>query len=50
MIRLGALSRPTVTRRTMLKAGAVAGAGLAIAPWIGGTRAESPALRKYVGH
>src|SRR6516225_6768279 len=48
MTRLGSLLRPAVTRRTMLKGGLIAGAGLATVPWIGGTRAESPTLRKYV--
>jgi spore coat protein A, manganese oxidase len=48
MTRLGSLLRPAVTRRTMLKGGLIAGAGLATVPWIGDTRAESPTLRKYV--
>jgi spore coat protein A len=33
----------------MLKGGLIAGAGLAVAPWTSGTRADSPALEKYVG-
>ncbi len=42
------LLRRVLTRRTMLKGGVIAGAGLAVVPWIGRTRADSPELRKYV--
>ena len=40
--------KPALSRRTMLKAGLAAGAGVSLVPWIGGTRADSPSLKKYV--
>jgi spore coat protein A, manganese oxidase len=46
--KLSTILKPTFTRRTILKGGLITGAGLAVAPWIRGTRAESPALKKYV--
>ena len=45
----GAILGRAFTRRRVLKGGLIAGAGLAVAPWIRKTKAESPTLRKYVG-
>src|SRR6266446_1632225 len=48
--KLTTMSRPFHSRRTILKGGLIAGAGLMGAlPWIGGTKADLPALTKYVG-
>jgi spore coat protein A, manganese oxidase len=45
---LSRILRPAFSRRTMLKGGLIAGAGLMVAPLTNGTRADSPALKKYV--
>jgi spore coat protein A len=39
--------RLALTRRAVLRGGLIAGTALAVAPWIGRTRADSPALRKF---
>jgi len=42
--------KPGFTRRTLLKGGLIAGAGLAVAPpWIEASKADSLALKKFVG-
>jgi len=45
---LNRILRPAFSRRTMLKGGLIAGAGLIVAPLTNGTRADAPALKKYV--
>jgi spore coat protein A, manganese oxidase len=47
-VKRSAILARALSRRAILKGSLIAGTGLAVAPWISRTKAESPPLRKYV--